>query len=106
MTLGCTSVHTPEVRYEWDPAKLRANLAKHGVGFADAALVLEDTLALTRQDPDAKGEERFITLGVDPTGRLLVVVWTLRGENVPSSQPGVLRLRNAGSTRNIDAKAV
>ena len=82
LTLGCTSVHTLEVRYEWDPPKLRANLAKHGVGFADAALVLEDTLALTRQDPDAKGEERFTTLGADPTGRLLVVVWTLRGENV------------------------
>ena len=68
--------------YEWDPRKARANLAKHGVDFADAALVLEDPLALTRHDPDAAGEERFVSLGADPRGRLLVVVWTPRGEQI------------------------
>ena len=35
------------VSYEWDPAKARANFAKHGVRFADAATALEDDLALT-----------------------------------------------------------
>jgi uncharacterized DUF497 family protein len=68
------------VGYEWDPRKARANLTKHRVDFADAALVLEDPLALTRPDPDARGEERFVTLGEDPGGWLLVVVWTSRGE--------------------------
>ena len=34
--------------YEWDPAKVAANLAKHGVSFAEAATVLEDDFALTR----------------------------------------------------------
>ena len=75
-------MHTPDVRYVWDPEKLRANLAKHSIGFADAAPVLEDPLALTRPDPDARAEERFVTLGADPTGRLLVVVWTFRGEDI------------------------
>jgi uncharacterized DUF497 family protein len=70
------------VGYEWDPRKARANLTKHGVDFADAALVLEDPLALTRPDPDAEGEERFVTAGLDPLGRLLVVVWTSRGKRV------------------------
>jgi len=70
------------VEYDWDPRKARANLTKHGVDFADAALVLEDPLALTRPDPDAKGEERFVTLGLDPLGRLLVVVWTPRGKRI------------------------
>jgi uncharacterized DUF497 family protein len=68
--------------YEWDPRKARANLTKHGVDFADAALVLEDPLGLTRSDPDAGDEERFVTLGLDPVGRLLVVVWTPRGKRV------------------------
>ena len=68
--------------YEWDPRKARVNLTKHRVDFADAALVLEDPLALTRQDPDAQGEERWVTLGIDPLGRLLVVVWTPRGKRV------------------------
>lgn len=66
----------------WDPGKLRANVAKHGIEFADAALALEDPFALTRADPDARVDERFVTLGAAPDGRLLVVAWTLRGENV------------------------
>lgn len=66
--------------YEWDPAKARANVAKHGVRFADAATVLEDDLALTIRDPFSEDGERWITLGRD--GRLLVVVYIWRGESV------------------------
>jgi uncharacterized DUF497 family protein len=51
------------VSYEWDPAKARANFAKHGVRFADAATVLEDGLALTIRDASSEDEERWITLG-------------------------------------------
>jgi len=36
------------VAYEWDPDKSRTNRRKHGIDFADAALVLEDPLGLTR----------------------------------------------------------
>jgi uncharacterized protein len=37
-------------------------------------------MALTIEDPDAKGEQRFVTLGMDSLGRVLVVVHTQRGE--------------------------
>jgi uncharacterized DUF497 family protein len=47
------------VAYEWDAAKNRANLAKHGVDFADAVAVFEDDLALTRPDPDAQASVAF-----------------------------------------------
>ena len=57
------------------------NFAKHGVRFADATTVLEDDLALTMRDPFSEDEERWITLGRDGRGRLLVVVYTWRGEN-------------------------
>jgi hypothetical protein len=70
------------VSYEWDPAKARANFAKHGVRFADAVTVLEDDLALTIREPFSEDEERWITLGRDARGRLLVVVCTWRGESV------------------------
>jgi uncharacterized DUF497 family protein len=66
------------VRYEWDPAKAAANLKKHGVSFADAVTVFEDEFALTREDADAQDEQRFLTLGMDATGDLLVVVYTYR----------------------------
>ena len=75
-------MHTlPLVDYEWDPAKAAANLRKHGVSFADAALSLEDPLGRTMPDPDASGERRFICLGVDPNGRVLVTVFSPRGKN-------------------------
>jgi uncharacterized DUF497 family protein len=31
----------------WDPGKLAGNINKHGVGFAEAAMVLEDPVAIT-----------------------------------------------------------
>ena len=66
------------MRYVWDPAKAEANLTEHGVSFADAATVLEDDFALTREDPDSEGEQRFVTLGMSSFANLLVVVYTYR----------------------------
>ena len=68
--------------YEWDPGKAARNLAKHGVDFADAVGALEDDLALTIQDPFTVHEQRFVTLGVEPAGRLLTVVYTWRAERI------------------------
>lgn len=67
---------------EWDPNKAKANLAKHGVSFADAVVALEDDLALTIRDPFSEDEERWITLGRDALGRILVVIYTWREECV------------------------
>lgn len=65
---------------EFDPNKARANLRKHGVGFAHAEQALRDPMALTIEDPDAQDERRFVTLGADALGRVLVVIHTQRGE--------------------------
>jgi hypothetical protein len=60
----CTVVHTLfQMRYEWDPAKARANAKKHGVRLADAVTSLEDDRAVTIEDPDSEGEQRFVSLG-------------------------------------------
>ncbi|MFW6084971.1 MAG: BrnT family toxin [Gemmatimonadota bacterium] len=67
------------MKYEWDPAKARVNRRKHGVRFADAVLVFSDSAALTLADPH-RDEERFVTVGMDGLARVLVVVWTWRGE--------------------------
>ena len=66
------------MRYEWDKAKNRSNIAKHGIDFADAVAVFEDPLALTRPDDASRGEARYATLGLDGLGRHLVVVHTER----------------------------
>ena len=62
----------------WDPAKAEANFRAHGVSFAEAATVLTDDYALTREDPDTLGEQRFVSLVMSSTGALLVLVYTHR----------------------------
>ena len=69
------------VHYEWDEDKAASNLQKHGVDFADAVGVFNDPLAFSMSDDDP-GEERFIGLGTDTLGRLLVVVYTFRVEKI------------------------
>ncbi len=67
---------------EWDPNKATTNLQKHGVRFADAEAVLFDPNAISIEDSTAKDEQRFITIGIDSLWRLLVVVYTHRGQTI------------------------
>ena len=77
------SVHIlRKVSFEWNEEKRRQNLRKHGVEFADAVSALEDEEALTSADEDSDEEDRFVTLGADLFGRILVVVYTWRGDTV------------------------
>ena len=66
------------MQMEYDSAKRAANLRKHGVDLEDATPVLFDPRALVREDADAKGEQRFVAVGMDALGRLLTVVYTYR----------------------------
>ena len=70
------------MRFEWDPGKAAANLVAHRVRFSEAATVLQDDNALTREDPDSVGEQRFVSLGMSAEGVLLVVVYTHREPDV------------------------
>jgi uncharacterized protein len=66
----------------WDPEKAKENRTKHGVSFPDAEPVLFDPHAITREDEQAEGEQRFVTVGLDALGRVLVVVYTYWGETI------------------------
>ena len=74
---------------EWDPHKAAANFKKHGIDFADAALVLDDDQAITIR-ADKAGEERYVTVGRDPAMRILVVVYTWR-----DNRPRLISARQA-----------
>ena len=76
------------MKLEWDLLKARANLRAHGVSFAEAATVLEDDFALTRNDPDAVDEQRFVSLRLSDLGKPLVVIYTYR-------EPFTIRLISA-----------
>ena len=76
------------MRFEWDPRKAEANLRTHGVSFAEAVTVLEDDFALTREDPEAIDEARFVTPGLSNLANLLVVVYAYR-------EPDIIRMISA-----------
>ena len=67
--------------FAWDATKAASNARKHGVQFADAVAALEDERAFTVPD-DSYGEKRWVTIGMDAVGRVLVVAYTLRGEKI------------------------
>ncbi len=75
--------------YEWDNAKAKANLLKHGVDFADAAVALEDDLALTKEDHFSEGEDRYICVSMGPYQKILVTIFTYREDRIRiiSSRP-------------------
>lgn len=70
------------MRFQFDPKKAAANLKKHGVSFADVEGVFRDPLAIHREDPDTEDEERFVAVGMGSARGILVVVYTLRGDEI------------------------
>jgi uncharacterized protein len=68
-----------KVRYnfEWDPAKAKANLRKHGVSFEMAITVFRDPRAVSLFDQDHdEHEDRWATVGAALQGKILLVVHT------------------------------
>ena len=67
------------INIEFDPAKAKSNLKKHGVAFDAAVACLLDPLALVIKDPDAVGETSWLLMGMSNAG-LLTICYTLRDE--------------------------
>ena len=71
------------MRFEWDHKKGKSNRRKHGVDFDEAATVFADPLAAVFDDEiHSEDERREIIIGFSATGRLLVVAFTDRGEDL------------------------
>lgn len=65
----------------FDPKKSAINLRKHGIDLAEVEGVFYDPMAITVEDAD-HGEQRFVVIGADGFGRILVVAYTYRGEAI------------------------
>lgn len=69
--------------FEWDEDKAATNVEKHGVSFEEAQTVFDDPLFVDFYDLEHSHEEhRYIILGASNQGRLLMVSYTERGDNV------------------------
>jgi len=85
-----------QYQFEWDPIKARWNLEEHGIAFERAATVFLDAGALSEFDEEhSQDEERWITVGLDRTGTLVVVCHTYREETKTSARIRVISARKA-----------
>jgi uncharacterized DUF497 family protein len=86
------------MQFEWDPAKARDNVAKHGVSFTEGTEVFADALSSTVADPDhSVEEERYLIFGKTLREQHLVVAFTERG--------GTLRIISARRMTRRERKA-
>jgi len=69
--------------FEWDQNKSDKNEKKHGITFEEAKTVFNDRYAITIDDPDHSDDEyRYIDIGFSSEGRILVVWYTEKNENI------------------------
>jgi uncharacterized DUF497 family protein len=85
-------------RFDWDPAKEHANISKYKVGFRKAATVFRDPNQLSIYDQEhSDNEDRWITIGIDSSGVLRVVVHTFRRVTANSCEIRIISARAATS---------
>jgi uncharacterized DUF497 family protein len=85
-----------QYQFEWDPAKARQNARKHRISFERGATIFLDPNALSLVDEQhSEDEERWITIGLDHTGALLVICHTYREETENSARVRLISARKA-----------
>jgi uncharacterized DUF497 family protein len=85
-----------EYNFEWDVRKAAANIQKHGVSFENAAAVFRDSGAMSLFDQKhSADEDRWITLGLDNRGLLLVVCHTWRETEGGAASCRIISARKA-----------
>lgn len=72
---------TIALRFEWDPEKNRANVAKHDLGFANASGAFSGPMLSRIDDRRDHGEERWIGLGkIEDV--VVAIAYTVRSDKV------------------------
>ena len=84
--------------FSWDTNKAITNFEKHGVSFEESATVFGDPEALDWEDADhSHDEQRYKRLGKSVTGRVLLVVYTLRRLENEKETIRIISARQASS---------
>ena len=92
-----------EYRFEWDPPKAEKNAKDHGVTFEQAATVFLDAGLMSQLDEEHdEEEERWVSLGLDKSGRLLVVCHTYREITDRSASIRIFSARKATRRESKD----
>jgi uncharacterized protein len=71
-----------DMKFEWDEAKNKSNLEKHGVSFETACKIFEYPLCNTTDTRYDYGETRTISIGTAGHKTIVVVVHTDRSGRI------------------------
>jgi len=96
-----------DYQFEWDPDKAERNAREHQVTFKEATEVFADANALSQFDTEhSNGEDRWITLGLDQAGRLLVVCHTFHEMSKTRARVRIFSTRKAtkGERRSYEKR--
>lgn len=69
--------------FEWDEGNIKKNWEKHGVAHIECEEVFFNKPVIVKEDEShSTGENRYFALGKTDTDRLLLIVFTVRGNNI------------------------
>jgi len=66
----------------WDSVKAKSNRLKYRVFFSEVEPVFYDPNAISFEDTGSRDEARYIVIGSDSLGRLVVATYTYRGSDI------------------------
>jgi len=75
-------MHTMKMKITWNSVKAKSNRLKHRIFFSEVEPVFYDPRAISFEDIDSKGEVRYVVMGLDSLGRIVVVVYTYRNTTI------------------------
>ena len=85
--------------FEWDVRKAKSNIRKHNVSFERAATVFRDPNLLSIPDEEhSESEERWLTMGLDESGILLVISHTFKEVDAAVCRIRIISARKATTT--------
>ena len=94
-----------DYNFEWNPKKATQNAKKHKVSFERAATVFLDSNAVTIYDKEHEEiEERWITIGMDKKGNLIVVCHTFNQVDNETFQIRIISARKPTKTEIMQYK--
>lgn len=82
--------------FEWDQGKAKANKRKHKVSFQRASSVFRDPKMISIfDDMHSENEDRWLTMGIDSNGILIVVSHTFQKEDKTCCKIRIISARKA-----------
>ncbi len=98
-------MHKNQYNFEWDPRKASSTFLKHGVTFEESATIFKDPEMISTYDTQhSEFEDRWISIGLSETGKILIVCHTYKETDDLNSTIRIFSARKATKTESKQYK--